>query len=122
MRYPLLVLLLWWPVVGVSQSANYAEMGHSGSDYLRICEASSHGEYSDAAIPCVAFLTGVLDGFSIYSVDSHVQLYSLPKEVTVAQVEKIVVKYMNDHPKELNVPTAGLVLWALQDAYPTKKH
>lgn len=122
MRHLLLALLLGLPVLAIAQYANTAEMGHSGSDYLRFCEASSHGEQSRASIPCVAFLDGVIDGFRIYGVASHVHLYSLPQEVTLAQLEEIVVKYMKNHPKQLSLSTAALVLWALEDTYPPKKH
>jgi hypothetical protein len=41
--------------------------------------------------------------------------------VTVGQIEKVAVKYMNDHPEILDKPTSLLVLWALMDAYPAKK-
>ena len=122
MRHLLLALFLGLPVIAAAQYAKTAEMGHSGSDYLRICEASSHGEPANASIPCIAFLDGVIDGFSVYGVASHVHLYSLPQEVTLAQLENIVVRYMKDHPRQLSVSTAALVLWALENTYPPKKH
>ena len=67
------------------------------------------------------WVTGLFNGFRGYEAVSHVSLFAAPDELTMGQVEKIAVKYMNDNPKRLNEPTAILVLAALIDAYPPKK-
>lgn len=60
-------------------------------------------------------------GLTAYQVQSHGKLFNRPYHVRVSQLEKVIVKYMNDHPTELHVATSQLILWALIDAYPVPK-
>jgi hypothetical protein len=119
MKHALLALLLCFPVMAVAQSD--LDMHKSGNDHLRVCEAAVHEQGTARAWNCTVWMNGVLDGFHAYEAFSHTQLYKVPDEVTTGQIEKIAVKYMNDHPKILNLPTSGLVLRALMDIYQVDK-
>jgi len=94
----------------------------SGNDFLRICKAPG-GPHADAiSLICTTYIKGVWDGFYAYGAVTKIELYDFSANMTVGQVKKIVVKYMNDHPKQLHLPTAALILIALVDAYPPKKN
>lgn len=41
-----------------------------------------------------------------------------PEEITFGQAQKIVVKYLNDHPERLHIASAWLVREALLGAFP----
>jgi hypothetical protein len=41
--------------------------------------------------------------------------------VIMGQVLKVVQKYMNDNPKNLNLPAANIVQWALSESFPCPK-
>lgn len=124
MKHVLLALLVCFPVIAIAQSQN---VGDSGNDFLRLCETSVRSEALPpdkelvGALQCMAWMHGALDGFIAYNTASATRLFNIPTDVTVRQFSKIVVMYMNDHPKDLNQTTAWLALLAIMDAYPAKK-
>ena len=73
------------------------------------------------SVQCSTFIKGVVEGLTAYQIQSHGGLVNMPPNITVPQLEKIVVRYMNDHPKALNLTTSQIILWALMDAYPAAK-
>ena len=83
---------------------------------MHVCESSG------AARPavCNVWLTGVVDGLQAYNTNMRVlPLFSVP-DITVGQVAKLLVKYMNDHPANSKMPTTALVLALLVENYPPK--
>ena len=44
----------------------------------------------------------------------------MPKEATLEQVSRIVVKFLDDHPGQLPLPSTVLVWMALAEAWPCK--
>jgi hypothetical protein len=121
MKHALLALLLCLLPMSLAQSDSPSDMQDSGNGFLRICEVSTHGETSAHGLECAVWISGVFEGLDAYNATSKTQLYEIPESLTMGQVAKIAVKYMNDHPKMLNVRTSKLVLYALMDAYPVKK-
>jgi Rap1a immunity proteins len=120
MKPALLILLLCMPAMAVAQSSSGAELRNSGTDYVRICGPSTQGQPNAYAGACNVWLAGVVDGLQAYNTNMKVlPLFNAP-DITVGQVTKLVVKYVNDHPEKARLPTAGLVLAALVDAYPPK--
>ena len=67
------------------------------------------------------WMEGVLNGFRAYEGQSGRSLFDLPDDMTVGQLDKIAVKFMNDHPEALHRRSAVLVLWPLMKAYPVKQ-
>ena len=119
MRPAFLVLLLCLPAIALGQSSTGVELGNSGTDYLRICGATAQGQASPYAAVCNVWMTGVVDCLQAYNANSKTPFFYAP-DVTVGQVAKLVVKYVNDHPASAKLPTPGLVLAALVDAYRPK--
>ncbi|MNJ01850.1 hypothetical protein D3C73_1616130 [compost metagenome] len=48
------------------------------------------------------------------------EIFCVPTTVTYAQLVRVVVKYLQDNPKDLNKGRMTLVWQALMDAYPCK--
>jgi len=117
---PALLFLLCLPAVAQSQSSSGSELRNSGADYVRICGPSAQGQTNSYAAACNVWMTGVMDGLQAYNTNMKVlPLFNAP-DITVGEVAKLVLKYVNDHPTRAQMPTAGLVLAALVDTYPPK--
>ncbi len=54
-------------------------------------------------------MTGVVDGLQAYNANSKTPFFDAP-DVTVGEVAKLVVKYVNAHPTSAKLPTPGQVL------------
>jgi Rap1a immunity proteins len=119
MRSAFLALLLCLPALTVAQANTGVELRNSGTDYVRICGATAQGQASSYAAVCNVWMTGVVDGLQAYNANSKTPFFDAP-DVTVGQVAKLVVKYVNDHPASAKLQTPGLVLAALVDAYRAK--
>lgn len=121
MKHILLVLLLCLPAMVVAQSNPFADVAKSGGDFIRTCESATQDARSPHGLECFAWLSGVIEGMDAGFNGCKTFPYKLPANITLGQIGKISVKYINDHPESMNRPTSLLVLWALVDAYPTKK-
>jgi hypothetical protein len=112
----LLLFFLFIPAMAVAQSSTGAELRNSGTDYMSVCESSA----TSRPAVCNVWLTGVVDGLQAYNTNMKVlPLFNAP-DITVGQVAKLVVKYINDHPANAKLPTAALVLASLVENYPPK--
>ena len=111
-----LLLFFLLPAMAVAQSGSGAELRNSGNDYIHVCESST----ARPAV-CNVWLTGVVDGLQAYNTNMRVlPLFNAP-DINVGQVAKLLVKYINDHPANAKMPTAGLVLASLVKNYPPKQ-
>jgi len=119
MKSALLVFLVCLPVLAFAQANTGVELRNTGSDYVRICGPSAQGQPNSYAAVCNVWLTGVVDGLQAYNANSKAPFFNAP-DVTVGQVAKLVVKYINDHPESAKLPTPGLVLAAMVDTYRAK--
>jgi hypothetical protein len=119
MKSALLTIFFFLPVVVFAQSNTGVELRNSGTDYVRICGATAQGQASSYAAVCNVWMTGVVDGLQAYNANSKAPFFDAP-DLTVGQVAKLVVKYINDHPQSAKLPTPGLVLAAIADAYRPK--
>ena len=92
----------------------------SGNDLLRKCEnvLSSSTETVDSAF-CLGHISGFFEGLSLKVSEQSTNLTCYPESpVTAAQLLRIVVKYMQDHPELLHHPYKFLVADALSEAFP----
>jgi hypothetical protein len=124
----LFALLLCLPITLVGESSTddpCCDVGRNGNKYLGFCvKYASKAEETGAINPivCHHWMTGVIEGILASEAASHKTLFELPAGgISTEQIEKIAVKYMNDHPQILHKPTSALVLWSLMDAYPPRK-
>jgi hypothetical protein len=119
MKHALLTLLLLVPGALLAQSQiDPNEITKSGTLYLKNCEASAKGVNNSLTQICRAWLDGVVRGIVAVGYWSNYRLVNIPGDVVEGQIEKVVVKYMHDHPRDVNDSTSLLVLEALIDAYP----
>ncbi len=105
----------------------------TGVDLLEECQLAVSGDASTAdksmkATFCVGYLLGVLDTYTVWSIaDSKTNVASsavpcVPNGVTVLEVSKVVVKYLNAHPDTIHESYKLLVWKALLGAYPPQSH
>jgi hypothetical protein len=59
----------------------------------------------------MGYVSGISDAFNGIA-------FKIPKETTLAQLSKIVGKYIEEHPAELNLPAQTLVIKAMIKAFP----
>jgi hypothetical protein len=87
-----------------------------GQEWISQCD-STYDEISESG--CISYLDGVGDMLSIihkrYYMEEHGRYRLLPKlcfppRMTLGQVQKIMVKYLNEHPEKLHSEFADLYL------------
>ena len=87
----------------------------SGNSLSEYCTNSSE-------LYCLGFVAAIVDAHStLVGSDLMNPLFCTPKEVTevtVGQMQKIVVKYLKDHPETLHLTASSLVFKALTEAFP----
>ena len=91
--------------------------------------AMARGEYVNGA-HCAGYVTGVIDDHfngQLSEVSSTAALdptkhFCLPDGVSANQAVRVVVKWLEDHPALLHERAIDLVLSALKDSFPCKKH
>jgi hypothetical protein len=70
------------------------------------------------AIRCGSYIDGFLDGFTTRdSTPGIPQMVCFPEGVTSAQMHRVVMKWLLDHPARLHEPSWGLVTIAVRDAF-----
>ena len=86
----------------------------SGNDLLGWCENES--------IACLTYIAGVSDTHSVISgVSPAAKGFCSPEHVELGQLRRIVMKWLQGHPKNVHEQAAGLVLGALTDAFPCRE-
>jgi hypothetical protein len=88
----------------------------TGQEWISQCD-SNYDEISESG--CISYLDGLGDMLSIihkrYYMEEHGKYRLLPKlcfppQMTLGQVQKIMVKYLNEHPEKLHSEFADLYL------------
>lgn len=83
-------------------------------------------EESAKAAHCLGIVAGVRDTLMLWTGSNRMEMKSIascaciPNDVSNIQATRIVVKYLEDNPEELNQLDTGLVAVALRKAYPCK--
>lgn len=124
---PLLVLLSF-PLAG-----NAAEDALSGSKLLRNCnsylmlvDGSSNSKIILGAGICLGTIRGIIDAGAIF--DSHAvqdgkpatNVFCVPESVSTDQGVRAVIKYLEEHPEDLDQRGTTLTVLALKQAFPCK--
>jgi hypothetical protein len=111
----------------VSSGAMAAKLKYDGNELLGQCQqaiksADSERDYDRfEAGACAGFVMGVQSTVTFFSEFLNKEdKFCMPDNVTNSQMVRIVVKYLKDNPKNLNLNMTGLVWAALKDAYPCK--
>ena len=93
---------------------------NDGNEFLRICTSTPQGK-SSGLLPyqwCIGYLTGILDANFIRDGDPNYIPYCSPNNLSVDQTRRIVIKYLQDRPEYLHLPSAVLIYVALGKAFP----
>jgi hypothetical protein len=75
---------------------------------------------------CLGVVAGILDFERIWFAAANVAAgkpaahFCVPDSVSATQAAKVVVKYGNDHPAELNLPAVMIVISAMKEAFPCR--
>ena len=102
----------------------YAQCRDSNDVIDHATSASTYDQQLADAVDCVTFSTGLFYGLSyangVAKFFDH-PLYQEPSEVVIGQRMRILIKYMADHPEQLNLLTIELAHNALKRAYPSQQ-
>lgn len=121
-RYPVLLLILTTLYSSLAHSEPGIRKYMNGTDLANLC-LSSNVQMQKSI--CPTYLVGVSDGFEVMA-GSLGQMdekgaklpFCKPKTFTVSQFQRVVTKYLKDHPEELHFGAAFLVFKALSEAFP----
>jgi hypothetical protein len=104
----------------------------TGLDLLNKCQPLtrtpmnlSNSEHGDAEY-CMGYLLGMKDMLTAWTVtDEHFKQQGrstmcVPYEATTAELIRVVIKFLNDHPTKLHDQAGAVVINAFRDAYPCK--
>jgi hypothetical protein len=117
MKYLTLIILLMPSVILAFET---------GYDLKKICVERKEAEME---LVCHTYIEGVLEGISlgarVTSFDItgeyvNYKLFCLPKDGTIGQYVEVIKKYIEDHPENLNEPSAPLISLAIKEAFPCK--
>ena len=111
-------------LVLVAGDAFGGEVYKNGNELLAHCTAErkqpmSSTDYMDDA-HCVGYLTAIHDGYATWRGwgDISSDQYCMPDGVTVGQLGRIVVKWLEANPEHLHYSAGTSVLNAYQEAFP----
>ena len=94
----------------------------SGESLLRQCSAAVR--WMDGARDVngedLAYCGGYVQGFRD-AVDMTAPAFCIPNQATSGQLIRVLVKYLQDHPKDLHLDEADLIKVAFMDAYRCRK-
>lgn len=115
MKLWIAIVVLMFATVG---HAGKAEAGafYSGSELLEHCE----GDMDLMLMSCNGYLAGISDTTSTYD-DWGVlnkRNFCIPNSATLGQLQKVVIKGLNENPETLHLSASGLVVNILYKAFP----
>lgn len=67
---------------------------------------------------CISYISGILDTLIFDNTVLKIRLFCIPKDITSDQAIRVIVKYLEDHPEQLNDPAIILVLTAFKTYFP----
>lgn len=106
----------------IGTSAKAEELRDDGNELLRDCAESPHGKLPEDAFrfgTCIGYLSGIVDMHMVYARIPNLPISCVPPErVSVRQVQRVVVKYLQEHPEQLHYTKFALVNIALNQAFP----
>lgn len=100
----------------------------SGNAFVRLC--SNMDAANQWAGACLGYAVGTVDGLNFetaYAQDKAgnkavPSLFRIPESVENGQIIRVLLKHINDNPKDAHLPTVVLIVDALQEAFPCKSN
>ncbi|MGA9851624.1 MAG: Rap1a/Tai family immunity protein [Gammaproteobacteria bacterium] len=102
----------------------------TGVELATFCNDKNSQEQNSLWFGCAIFINGVVEGIALEGLIIGAEHptavgwiidkppYCIPKDASRQQQALVVTKYLNDHPEELNKPSAALVFNALHAVWP----
>jgi hypothetical protein len=118
MNFTLSVLLL---LLVFNLKSSFAGVLETGSDLRDACGAIPPNlDFTDPmqgvkAMSCVGYISGVLDGWTLAG-----KPLCAPKSRSRSEAARIVDRYIDEHPEELHLAPAPLVIRAMDHAWPCR--
>jgi hypothetical protein len=83
-------------------------------------EASSSFQTNVNRYRAMGYIQGLLDSYTVFSTrDPSLNIYCMPlKGVSSSRARKVIIKWLEEHPKRLNEQARILVFHALAEAFP----
>ena len=124
-----LILILQLFIIGGFYSRSFAETELDGNTALKICkdalkfveeqqlttQEKINGSY------CGGFLLGFYESHLIEQENTNPKLYCMPHDIKTEQLNRLFVKYLEEHPERLREETADLLYASLKKTFPCKK-
>ncbi len=70
------------------------------------------------ATHCITYLMAYIRGFEY--TESSYKYFCLPENTTIEQSARVIVKYFEQNPEELHLPTTHLITKSFENAFPCK--
>jgi hypothetical protein len=114
-----IVIGLLFLLIGARATAE--EQRDDGNELLQKCsevpkEAQSRNGLS--AMWCYGYIEGIRDMRLLNETVDSIPPDCTPQKVTMDQMARVVVKYLQDHPERLHYMDASLVVNAISEAFP----
>jgi len=117
----IVILLCSTPVISAAE-----EGPRTGTQLLEYCkdaiDVTDHDghDYLNAGF-CMGYINGIAENTVFLQDTLKKPLFCIPNEVTLGQEIMVVVKFLEDHPENLNQKSLYLAMEALFRAFPCKK-
>jgi hypothetical protein len=105
-------------------AADFDVADRSGNNMLRACKQALARAGTDEGLYCRTWVMGFVDGILAHDAmldavgTTRIWKFCFPSGFTYDQVTRVLVKHLEDHPKELHKDIRTLAWSAFQDAYP----
>src|SRR6267154_6884823 len=118
------------PTASQVATAQEADIGRSGTEFMRVCSAVGGGAGNDpqrmqSDATCQGWVEGFVDGFTVHDellgVPRADRLVCIPRNVTNAQIIRVIGKYVNGNPDKAHRATRLVASLALAQAFPCKR-
>jgi hypothetical protein len=115
-----LLSLMFFFLPNASQGPAFADVRNSGNMFLAKCESDTAATLDDISTQdfCNGYAVGLADSVQIRTMYAPPAPTCPPTGVMPAQMRRIAVKYMKDHPEKTHEQTALLMFEAWAEAFP----
>lgn len=113
----ILAIVFLWVVSGISAEAQLKDLS-KGSFMLLACEATLSEKRNVESGLCMGILEGLRFGGS--TLEPKEIRFCVPDATSRIKVVEVVVKWMRDHPKELDDSFMVIAVVALNEAWPCR--
>lgn len=100
----------------------------NGREFVKECEAGATkpfpqmtDEEKKLGESCATYIRGFVGGIRVGEFRTGVRMICSPSGVEVLEAMRISLKWMNEHPDQLDHPAVELIFRALVDAFPCAK-